>query len=65
VLAYKTGNREWLVGASLILANIPYTGVFIMKINTKLIATPNEDADEKHVRTLLKRWSNLSNVSII
>ena len=54
------GSRDWrwLVGASLIFANWPYTLVVILPVNKQLEAAAPDTANEE-TRGLLKTWGQL------
>jgi hypothetical protein len=56
--ARDPGHAWLLAGALLILANWPYTLVVIAPVNTRLKATPLEDADAT-TRHLVLRWGRL------
>jgi hypothetical protein len=59
LLAYwQTGNLWWFVGACLILANWPYTLVFILPVNKRLAAMAHGTA-EGDKRVWLERWGRL------
>jgi hypothetical protein len=51
-------NWLYLIGAACILINWPYTYIFIMPTNKKLIATTPETANEE-TRYLVKKWTKL------
>jgi Domain of unknown function (DUF1772) len=56
--AWTTQEWHWIVGAVLILANVPYTLIGIMPTNHKLEAIPTSDAGPKS-RALLILWGKL------
>src|SRR5262249_55277275 len=56
--AWTTQNWHWIIGAVLILANVPYTLIGIMPTNHKLEAIPVADADPKS-RAMLILWGKL------
>jgi len=56
--AWTTQEWHWIVGAVLILANVPYTLIGIMPTNHKLKAIPTSDAGPKS-RALLMFWGKL------
>jgi len=53
-----TGNWRWLVGASLIFANWPYTLLVIIPVNKQIEATRPDEADER-TRALIAHWGKL------
>jgi len=55
---WKTGDRLWLAGAVVLVANWPYTLLVIMPTNLRLMATAPESADAV-TRSLLERWGQL------
>jgi len=56
VIAYgQTGNWLWLTGALCIVANWPYTLIFLMPTNNKLLATPLESAGLE-TRGMIETW---------
>jgi hypothetical protein len=56
--AWTSQNWRWIVGAVLMLANVPYTLIGIMPTNHKLKAIPASDAGQKS-RALLMLWGKL------
>ena len=56
--AWTTQNWHWIVGAAVILANVPFTLTGIMPTNHKLEAIPIADAGPKS-RALLVLWGKL------
>jgi len=56
--AWTTQKWHWIVGAVLILANVPYTLIGIMPTNHKLKAIPTSNAGPKS-RALLLLWGKL------
>ena len=55
---WETGDRLWLAGAIVLVANWPFTLLVIMPINRLLIAIAPESADAA-ARALLERWGRL------
>ena len=55
---YETGRGLWLAGALVLLANWPYTLIFIMPTNTRLLATPLAAANAE-TRALIRNWAAL------
>jgi hypothetical protein len=49
---------RWLLGAALILANLPYTFLVIMPTNKELEATPPEQGND-NARALVAQWGYL------
>ena len=59
VLAWwQTGVWQWLVGASLLVANWPYTLIGIMPTNNRLMAIEPGSAGPD-VRSLIEKWATL------
>lgn len=54
---FLTHNWLYLIGAAFILANWPYTYIFIMPTNNKLMATTPETANDE-TRALIQKWTN-------
>lgn len=55
---WQTGVWLWLLGASIIFANWPFTLLVITPVNHKLIATDPLSADMDS-RSLIERWGSL------
>lgn len=53
-----TGSARWLIGACLILGNVPYTLLVIMPTNRKLMASPPGPES----RRLIELWGRLHSV---
>jgi Domain of unknown function (DUF1772) len=59
VLAFfATYDWRWLLGAALILANWPYTLIFVIPINKQIEATPAGQATDT-TRGLIEKWGRL------
>ena len=56
--AWQTQEWLWVVGATIILANWPYTVLGVMPTNKRLEATPNEQASAES-RQLIVKWGGL------
>jgi hypothetical protein len=57
-LWFRTRNLLWLAGAAIVLANWPFTLVFLMPINDVMLTTaPGESQDG--MRLLLSKWGQL------
>jgi hypothetical protein len=52
---YDGGDRLWLLGAALLIANWPYTLLVILPTNNRLLAIEPARAGED-VRRLMRRW---------
>jgi hypothetical protein len=55
---WQTSDWRFLLGATLMIANWPYTLVAIMPINNKLMAMPLDQAGPES-RTLMESWGRL------
>ena len=55
---WQTGRWLWLVGALILLANWPYTLIYIMPTNRKLKDTNPANAGPQ-IRALLEQWGTL------
>ena len=55
---WQTGDWRFLLGATLMIANWPYTLVAIMPTNNKLMAMPLDQAGPES-RTLMESWGRL------
>ena len=53
-----TGSHVWLIGALVLVANVPYTLIWIMPINAALKALPVSEAGPAS-RANLVRWGRL------
>lgn len=58
VAFFMLWDWRWLVGAVLILANLPYTLLVIMPTNKELEATPPEQGND-NTRALVSQWGYL------
>jgi len=59
VLAFFANyDWRWLLGAALILANWPYTFIFVMPTNKQIEATPAGQATDA-TRHLIEKWGGL------
>jgi anthrone oxygenase-like protein len=56
--SWLSHDWRWIVGATLMLANWPYTLIGIMPTNHRLNAIAEQDAGPA-VRRLLERWGRL------
>jgi hypothetical protein len=54
---HGTAPSNWWIPTALIFFSFPYTFIFIMPVNNKLLSA--ELSDEKEIKTLLTRWGNL------
>ncbi len=64
IACFAGGGWWWLVGATLILANWPYTLIVIMPTNRTLKATTAESADAR-THELIEHWGRLHAVRTI
>ena len=55
---WQSGDRLWLVGALLLLANWPFTLIVIMPTNKALVATPSDAAGARS-RELVVKWGRI------
>ena len=55
---WQTAEPLWLIGASVLVANWPFTLVAIMPTNAELMATPAEEAGPQS-RKLIEAWGRL------
>lgn len=58
---WRARNPLWLVGAALMLANLPFTLIVIAPVNSALLALGPEQAGAAS-RTLIERWGALHSV---
>ena len=61
IAAIVSFNWLWVLGALVILANWPFTLLFIMPTNKILMATDIDQADEE-TQNLLRKWGRLHGV---
>jgi uncharacterized membrane protein len=55
---YLSGDWRWLAGAGVLVANWPYTLLFILPTNDILMAIPIEEAGDRS-RALIRKWGVL------
>jgi hypothetical protein len=55
---WQTGNWLWMLGALVLVANWPYTFLFIMPVNRKLMATELSSAG-RETTDLIRHWARL------
>lgn len=55
---WATRDWRWLAGAALMAANLPFTLLALLPINTMLLATPSEAAGPES-RRLIESWGQL------
>ncbi len=55
---YVTRDWRWLAGAVVLVANWPYTLLFILPVNDELMSITIERADEKST-ALIRKWGSL------
>ena len=55
---YLTPDWRWLVGAAVLVANWPYTLLFILPTNDILMAIPIAEANERSTK-LIRKWGAL------
>lgn len=60
-VAYKSGDKTWLIGTGLMLANWPFTVFFVKPVNQRLLVTSEPMADAE-TRNDLHRWNKLHSV---
>jgi hypothetical protein len=53
-----SGEIAWLIGGLVLLANWPFTLLYIMPVNNILMATPVDQAGAQ-TRALIERWGRL------
>jgi hypothetical protein len=58
---WQTGVWQWLLGATLMIANWPYTFLGVMPTNNELMATDSIKADTE-TRKLIEKWARLHSV---
>ena len=56
--ATQGGGMIWLLGALLIFSVIPFTGLFVLPTNKRLL-DPSRDKTSAETRGLLERWGRL------
>jgi Anthrone oxygenase len=56
--AWQTTDWRWLIGALLILANWPYTILWVMPVDHRLGALTDDQADSSS-RGLIEKWARL------
>lgn len=56
--AYRSGDWTWAFGGAVLLANWPYTMLVILPLNTQLLETAPETANDE-TRAMLARWDRL------
>jgi uncharacterized membrane protein len=61
---WQTGSRLWLLGALVLITNLPYTVLGIMPTNNKLMAVDPVNADPSS-RKLIEKWARLHAVRTI
>ncbi|WP_439495051.1 DUF1772 domain-containing protein [Bosea sp. (in: a-proteobacteria)] len=59
---WLTGTRLWLVGAALMLANLPFTLLVIAPVNAELQGMAAEQAGA--ARALIQRWGELHQIRV-
>ena len=55
---WQTGDWRWLLGATFLIANWPYTLIGIVPTNNRLLAMPLEHAGPES-RKLIEKWAGL------
>ncbi len=61
---YETREWRWLAGAAVLVANWPFTLLFILPVNDALMTIPIERADAKST-ALIRKWGALHAVRTI